>query len=83
MRTAATKVCAGCGGAVLGKRTVRVLEFVIRFCETRGRYPKVREVMRGLRLGSSPAARYHIVALRDKGLLSYQRGVITGARRAA
>src|SRR5436309_1935387 len=49
---------------------VRVLEFIERWCDRRGRPPSVREITRGLGLKSSSSAQYQLRALEQRGVIA-------------
>lgn len=54
---------------------VRMLEFIERWFERRGRAPSVREISRGLGLKSSSSVQYHLRAMERQGVL------VRGGRR--
>ncbi len=47
----------------------RVLEFIERWTERRGRAPSVREITRGLGLKSSSGVQYHLRAMERRGVI--------------
>ena len=51
----------------------RVLEFIERWFEQRGRAPSVREITRGLGLKSSSGVQYHVRARERRGLIDCGR----------
>ena len=51
----------------------RVLEFIERWFEQRGRAPSVREITRGLGLKSSSGVQYHMRARERRGLIDCGR----------
>ena len=49
----------------------RVLQYIKEFMLCRGYSPSVREIMNGAELKSTSSVNYHMMNLRDKGLIDF------------
>ena len=55
--------------------TQKVLRFIVEFkADNDGVSPSVREIMAGPGVKSTSVANYHLVKLKDEGMITYEKG---------